>query len=316
MPREKNDPEFIPPTNPSEESQALSAPVEIMEIPAEKSAPPAATVNTPQTSTRPASANTKTIWRILVFLFKFVVFMAVLAALAGVVYFGWPIVYNQYVLPVQINTSQIAEMKNSQQENQNQLLALKNQLPELLTAQAQQAMALTALAPRMETLSGSINSQTTALAALEGTQISLQAGDENRQAELKQQVTLLKSMELLSRARLFLYQSNFGLAKQDVQAARDLLAGIQASPFQLTGNNLAEVVQRLDLTLSRLPDFPVAASDDLDIAWQILLQGQAQRTPTPSPLTPGETTPSPTPFTPAGTDTPSPAPIPVFTATP
>ena len=34
------------------------------------------------------------------------------------------------------------------------------------------------------------------------------------------------------------------------------------------------------MVLSNLPDFPVAASDDLDIAWQILLSGLPQATPT------------------------------------
>jgi hypothetical protein len=34
------------------------------------------------------------------------------------------------------------------------------------------------------------------------------------------------------------------------------------------------------MTLSNLPDFPVAASDDLDIAWQILLSGMPEETPT------------------------------------
>ena len=46
-------------------------------------------------------------------------------------------------------------------------------------------------------------------------------------AELERQVNLLKSMELLSRARLFMYQSNFGLAEQDVQIARNVLATVQ-----------------------------------------------------------------------------------------
>jgi len=89
-------------------------------------------------------------------------------------------------------------------------------------------------------------------------------------------------MELLSRARLFMYQSNFGLARQDVQIARDLLAEIQPDAPQPLARELEAVIQRLDMTLSNLPDFPVAASDDLDIAWQILLSGLPQATPTVS----------------------------------
>jgi hypothetical protein len=65
-----------------------------------------------------------------------------------------------------------------------------------------------------------------------------------------------------------------------VQIARDVLAKIQPDAPKPLGNELAAVVERLDMTLSNLPDFPVAASDDLDIAWQILLSGLPQATPT------------------------------------
>jgi hypothetical protein len=106
----------------------------------------------------------------------------------------------------------------------------------------------------------------------------------------------LKTMELLSRARLSLYQSNFGLARQDVQIARDLLATVQPDAPESLAEDLNAVVLRLDMTLSNLPDFPVAASDDLDIAWQILLAGLPEVTPTasatPSPAGTVSQTPS------------------------
>jgi len=44
------------------------------------------------------------------------------------------------------------------------------------------------------------------------------------------------------------------------------------------------------LTLSNLPNFPVAASDDLDIAWQILLSGLPQDVPTGAGATPAPPT--------------------------
>jgi hypothetical protein len=57
------------------------------------------------------------------------------------------------------------------------------------------------------------------------------------------------------------------------------------------------------MTLSNLPNFPVAASDDLDIAWQILLAGMPQATPTLSEtLTPATALSA----TPAATFTPTP----------
>jgi hypothetical protein len=91
-----------------------------------------------------------------------------------------------------------------------------------------------------------------------------------------------------------------------VQIGRDLLATVQPDAPAPLGDELEAVVQRLDMTLSNLPNFPVAASDDLDIAWQILLAGLPQATPTlsetPTPAgtlsgTPGatEVTFTPTP---------------------
>ncbi|MGZ9223396.1 MAG: hypothetical protein ACXW4Q_14920, partial [Anaerolineales bacterium] len=122
-------------------------------------------------------------------------------------------------------------------------------------------------------------------------------------AELDRQVNLLKSMELLSRARLFMYQSNFGLAEQDVQIARDLLARVESdAPASLAGD-LETVLLHLDFVLNNLPNFPVAASDDLDIAWHILLTGLP---PTPTSVagtpSPGATLSS----TPGGTLTATP----------
>jgi len=70
-----------------------------------------------------------------------------------------------------------------------------------------------------------------------------------------------------------MYQSNFGLARQDVQAARELLGSMHLDESDAFTDDLDVVIGRLDLVLSNLPTFPVAASDDLDIAWQILVSG-------------------------------------------
>jgi hypothetical protein len=106
--------------------------------------------------------------------------------------------------------------------------------------------------------------------------------------------------------RWFLYESNFGLAKQDVQSARAILAATQASAPEPESKDLAEVVNRLDLAIARLPEFPVVASDDLDIAWQVLLQGIPQ-IPAPTAtfiLTPGPSVTPTSSATPTATATP------------
>ena len=113
-------------------------------------------------------------------------------------------------------------------------------------------------------------------------------------------VVIVAVVVLAAAALLFMYQSNFGTARQDVQIARDVLTSTRPDARQPLAAELDAVLVRLDMVLDNLPDFPVAASDDLDIAWQILLSGLPQATQTPATiLTPSVTsvptlTPNPT----------------------
>ena len=106
------------------------------------------------------------------------------------------------------------------------------------------------------------------------------------------------------------------MARDDVQAARDILAEllIDATSYQVTSIN--QIIMRLDFALSNLPAFPVIAVDDVDIAWQLLMRGLPESeadviatftpsaTPTPaavstftptSEVTPSAITPTSTP---------------------
>ena len=76
----------------------------------------------------------------------------------------------------------------------------------------------------------------------------------------------LRSMELMSRARLFLYQANYGQAEQDVAAAQVVLTRLGSDDV-----DIVEAIERLDRVVAALPDRPVSANADLDIAWQLLL---------------------------------------------
>ncbi|HXD08754.1 MAG TPA: hypothetical protein VN653_01725, partial [Anaerolineales bacterium] len=70
------------------------------------------------------------------------------------------------------------------------------------------------------------------------------------------------------------------LAKEDVQSARDLLAELNSGS---NSDVLTQATTRLDQALKNLPEFPVVASGDLEIAWQILITGKTVATPTPAP---------------------------------
>ncbi len=137
--------------------------------------------------------------------------------------------------------------------------------------------------------------------------------------ELKHEMMFARALDILARARLYLAQSNFGLAKTDVETARDLLVELQTEKEDVV---LAKALERLDLALSNLPEFPVVASGDLEIAWQILISGNAPASTATATAT-GTSTPTPAPVesstaTPAtvGSSTPTPLPPPVNSATP
>ena len=119
---------------------------------------------------------------------------------------------------------------------------------------------------------------------------------------LKHEIMTTRALDMLARARLYLAQSNFGLAKEDVQSSRDLLNELQT---ESKDEVLAQVLTRLDLALGNLPTFPVVASGDLEIAWQILITGKTIATQTPEPTSTGTITPESTQET-----------IPTATATP
>lgn len=242
------------------------------------------------------------------FLIRLLLLLGVLAALSVVLYFALPLAYQKYILPVQENTNQLQQVREQQVQNEQTIVQLQEKIAAIETRQTRQAESLTDLDTRMNAVETGIVEHTESLAALDEMQVMLQARDESTTAELERQVDLLKAMELLSRARLFMYQSNFGLAKQDVQIARDLLAGVRPDAPETLAGDLDAILLRLDLVLTNLPGFPVAAADDLDIAWQILLGGaSASETPPPIP----NMTPSPTPiFTPTPTTTLIPTAIP------
>jgi hypothetical protein len=242
-------------------------------------------------------------------LLRIIIFLIVIGAIVVGLYFALPLIYQNYILPVQENTAQLTQLKTRLAQNEITIAGLQTKLDAAQTAQVQQAQSISELDGKVQKIEEQIAARTQSLAALEQAQSALQAQNDATDAEVERQINLMKSMELLSRARLFMYQSNYGLARIDVQTARDLLAKVQ--PTADFADDLAEVIHRLDLTLANLPSFPVAASDDLDIAWQILLGGLPEPQAAPVTATPVSETPAP-----EATATPTPSATIEPTATP
>ena len=214
-------------------------------------------------------------------LLRLVVLVIFIGGIGALLYYGLPYIQQTFIAPVEKNTAQIEKLET-------EISSLQTQLDEMNV--------------RMETLEKSIDAYSLSIQKLEEMQAELdtQLQDNNDKIllDLKHEVMMTRALDTLARARLYLAQSNFGLAKIDVQSARDLLFVLQAETKE---EILSQALTRLDLALSNLPEFPVVASGDLEIAWQILMSGQVPAmptmtlTPTPIPTVLETLTPSPFP---------------------
>ncbi|HCS40927.1 MAG TPA: hypothetical protein DIW44_15270 [Anaerolineaceae bacterium] len=188
-------------------------------------------------------------------------------AIFAVIKWGIPFVYDRYIKPVENNAASITDLADQQNAE---------------IARLDEEIAV--LQERVTTLEGRADSVDQSLAAHDATLVQL----ENMQklldssfsihktevlAELLNQLSMTRSIELVSRSRLYLSESNFGLAKKDLQAARDLLYTLlDKIPTDQVGA-LKIVIERVDMAIEKLPAYPVVAANDVDTAWQYLVDG-------------------------------------------
>jgi len=226
-------------------------------------------------------------------LLRLVLLVLLIIGVGAAIYYGAPYLRDKFIAPVEQNTARVNELENEIANLQTQLTEINAQLIE---ANSQ----ITETNNRIDTLEQSLAAHTASLEKLAGMQATLETqlkeNDDKTLLALKHEVVLTRILDMLARARLYLAQSNFGLAKEDVQAARDLLTELQT---ESQDEVLNQAGSRLDLALGNLPAFPVVASGDLEIAWQILMTGETIATATPEPAATSTATPEllPTPST-------------------
>jgi prefoldin subunit 5 len=210
-------------------------------------------------------------------LFRLIATLIVIGGIGAAIYFGVPFINDNLIVPVQQNTTHINQLENK-------IATLQTQLDETNA--------------RIGNLETNIETHTASIAELEEMQATLKQEISNQNNSvmiaLKREVMLTRSIETIARARLFLSQSNFGLARDDVQATRDILSALLVDAPAYQVDTLNQIITRLDFALGNLPAFPVIAVDDVDIAWQLLMMGLpeseadiiATYTPLPPPATP------------------------------
>ena len=212
--------------------------------------------------------------------------LIIVGALAALGYYGLPILRSYLLAPVEQNRAEIFQLRAELDAMQTQVTELQTQLAETNG--------------RVDALEESIAAHGASLKKLEEMQAALETtvaeGDEKLAADLQREILLTRSIQYLSRARLYLSQSNFGLARDDIRAARSLLAEIQTNEPEFKTDALSQTILRLDLAIANLPAFPVVAVGDVDIALQLLMsdlpEGLAFPTATPSPTSAPTETPT------------------------
>ncbi len=237
-------------------------------------------------------------------------------------------------LSARINTLEV------QADSDKQSIAeLETQLDDALSAQAESFIpiqtAQAAATSRLDVIDqvlqslddqlSSMNTDVQSLSTLVSENQDVLAGlEEKLQIEgtpletIRNELKIVKAMELLTRGRLLLVANNLGLAQQDLESAGELLAELQASLPDGQKGDLAEIIDQLDKASNNLPARPVLASDDLEIAWKLLLLGLPDPSRSVAPELTGTpensselATPSPegsTAETPENTPTPTPKP--------
>ena len=95
---------------------------------------------------------------------------------------------------------------------------------------------------------------------------------------LRQDLSLLKVMGLITRVQVSIGQENIGLAKDDLITAQDILTSLRSEVTTEQAAYIDDIAQRLELASNNISKSPDLVVDDLEVAWQLLVQGLPQET--------------------------------------
>ena len=226
--------------------------------------------------------------RALIQILRLIFLLAVIAIIGAAIYFGVPYINERVILPIETNTARLEEIENKQLSEREQLddqvSNMQNSMNELENKQTENAQNLAEMQGQVDAFESAIDAHSETLKSLDAIEASLDTlletvekhedlliGGDSALETLERQLSLSRSIELLSRAQLHLSQSNFGLAKQDIENAIDLLLALETEMPKERAETLEPVLENLNLALDNLPEFPVIAVDSLNIAWQLLV---------------------------------------------
>jgi hypothetical protein len=251
-------------------------------------------------------------------LFIFLLIVVIVGGFGYALYQGIPYFINNIMTPIQENTNKISFMTTQQAQDlialEDEISTMQTQIDGLQNQNDSNELNINSLNNNLSTLATAQMSVGYSVATLEvnlGDQLTTQ--QQTIMADIEYNLKVSQSIQLLSRANLYLSQSNYGLARQDISAAYgildDYLPQAPAEKQEFLGN----VMDRLEMSIYNLPNYPVVAANDLQIAWQYLLDNNNPSEPANIPMITVPLTYTPTPYE---TLEPSYTPTPYETITP
>ncbi len=213
-------------------------------------------------------------------LLRVVFFLAIVTIIGWAIYAGIPYLNEKIILPIEKNTARLTELESLD----TQISDMQKRIADLENKQTENVQNVAEMQEEVEALEGAIEAQGETLKSLDEIEASLNTllkTSEERETSLvngisaindmQRQISLSRSVELLSRAQLYLSQNNFGLAKKDVENARDLLLDLQAEITEEKAETLALVIEKLNFAINNLPEHPIIIVDSVNIAWELLV---------------------------------------------
>jgi len=221
--------------------------------------------------------------------------------LGAVIYFSVvaliPYLDNRVLQPIDDNQAMVQELKETQKALEDQILELSETLEfnqallgegisayqstldemqqniqslhhDIISVQEDfdyRGYTITVYPQMMATLSAKQISNANNLSALATAQFN--------SSSIIQDLDLLRILELLSRANQFLLHSNFGQAEEALLAARLGLLNLQESLPYYQREVITNILNLVDQVIADLPAKPALASEKLELAWQLGING-------------------------------------------
>jgi DNA repair exonuclease SbcCD ATPase subunit len=179
-----------------------------------------------------------------------------------------------------------------------QIEALQNQLVELQKDQALNESTTQEIQIQINKLEEKNVEQAAEIEAV-STTVNLK---DARWDRIENDLQILLSMELLNRARYNLSQGKLVQAQADIQSAHNFIASIQNQTVEGQSTRLLPIQDYLESAITDLPGNPVSSADNLEGAWELMLQvlpvmdfqeSALEVTPEASPIIAPTATPTP-----------------------